>query len=280
MSTSGIAPVRPPVRHAAPAPAGAGSPLPSVGIGRDRRLHVNTASATALLAEVERRLTDGRGFTVATLNLDHLVKLRRDAAFRDAYAATSLVVADGNPVVWLTRLQGLGVGLVPGSELVEPLCAMAARLGVPVAMIGATQVALDAAAARLEARHPGLRVVLRHAPPFGYDPDGEAAAEDIRRIGGSGARLCFVALGAPKQERLAVRAARALPGCGFVSVGAGLDFLAGTQSRAPVWMRRLSMEWIWRLLHDPRRLAGRYAACIAILPLLVVDSLRVRFDGA
>jgi exopolysaccharide biosynthesis WecB/TagA/CpsF family protein len=279
MSTSDVVPA--PVRHAvsASAPAGAIAALPSLGIGHNRRLHVNTASFAALLVEVERRLADGKGFTVATLNLDHLVKLRRDPAFRDAYAATSLVVADGNPVVWLTRLQGLGVGLVPGSELVEPLCAMAARLGVPVAMIGATQAALDAAASQLEARHPGLRVVLRHAPPFGYDPDGAAAAEDIDRIGRSGARLCFVALGAPKQERLAVRAARALPGCGFVSVGAGLDFIAGTQSRAPVWMRRLSMEWIWRLVSNPRRLAGRYAACIAILPALVVDSLRMRFAG-
>lgn len=254
--------------------------LPSFDIGAARRLCVSVANRAALLAAVERLLVDGKGFTVATLNLDHLVKLRRDAAFREAYLATGLVVADGNPVVWLSHLQGRGVGLVPGSELVEPLCAMAARLGVPVAMLGATQAALDTAADRLEASHPGLRVVLRHAPPFGYDPDGGPAGDDINRIAGSGARLCFLALGAPKQERLAVRAARLVPGCGFVSVGAGLDFIAGTQIRAPRWVRRLALEWVWRVVHDPTRLAARYAACIAIMPRLVLDSLHRRMTGA
>ena len=249
---------------------------PSFEVGGDRPLCVNVASRAALLATIEQRLDAGEGFTVATLNLDHLVKLRRDPAFRDAYAATDLVVADGNPIVWLARLQRRSVGLVPGSELVEPLCAMAARLGTPVAMLGATQAALDAAAARLADRYPGLRVVLCHAPPFGYDPDGDDALGDIRRIAGTGARLCFIALGAPKQERLAVRAARLVPGCGFVSVGAGLDFIAGTQVRAPRWVRRLAMEWLWRAASDPRRLAGRYAACIAILPSLVLDSLHRR----
>merc|ERR1712034_123912 len=107
---------------------------------------------------------------------------------------------------------------------------------------------------------------------MGYDPDGEAAAADLARLAGDGAGLCFLALGAPKQERLAARGRDLAPRTGFVSVGAGLDFIAGHQRRAPRWVRKLAMEWLWRMASNPRRLAGRYAACALTLPGLVVQS--------
>ncbi len=227
---------------------------------------VNTPTQAALLADIETRLSEGQGFTIATLNLDHLVKLRENAAFRAAYSQHSHVVADGRPVVWLRRLSGRPVELVPGSDLIDPLMALAARLDVPVAFLGSTETTLATAAERLEAAHPGLRVVTRIAPPFGFDPDGPEGMTALNALAASGAKLCLLALGAPKQERLAARAARHLPHCGFVSIGAGLDFIAGSQKRAPVWVRRLSLEWLWRMLSDPRRLAGRYLRCAMILP--------------
>ncbi len=220
----------------------------------------------ALMAEVGRRFAAGEGFALATINLDHLVKLRRDAAFAAAYAAQDLVVADGNPVVWLSRLARRPVALVPGSELVVPLAGLAARAGVAVALVGSTEGALRAAGAELERRVPGLRIAARIAPPMGFDPDAPGAAAVLERIGTSGARLVFLALGAPKQERLAARGRAALPAVGFASIGAGLDFLAGTQVRAPAWVRAIAMEWLWRMLSNPRRLARRYAECALILP--------------
>lgn len=245
-------------------------------IGGSRSVAITTPDKATLIGEIEHHLTKGHGFTVATLNLDHLVKLRHDRAFQDAYLATTHVVADGQPVVWLARLQARPVSLVPGSELVDPVCALAARLDVPTALLGATQEALDGAADQLAAAHPGLRVVLRLAPPFGFDPDGPTAAEAIERLRESGARLCLIALGAPKQERFAVRARAALPEVGFLSVGAGIDFVAGTQIRAPLWVRRVAMEWLWRMLGDPRRLASRYAKCFVALPRLTLQSLKRR----
>jgi exopolysaccharide biosynthesis WecB/TagA/CpsF family protein len=239
-----------------------------------RVLRVNVPSAEALFDDLGRRLSAGEGFTVATLNLDHLVKLRWSEAFRRAYLATSHVVADGNPVVWLSRVVGRPVSLVPGSEIVEPLCALAARQDVPVALFGSTAQALDTAAVRLTARHPGLRVVLCLAPAFGFDPTGPEADAAVARIKASGAGLVLVALGAPKQECFAVHARSSLPGVGFVSVGAGIDFIAGTQSRAPGWMRALAMEWVWRMLSNPRRLARRYMECALLLPPLAMHGLR------
>jgi exopolysaccharide biosynthesis WecB/TagA/CpsF family protein len=240
---------------------------------------VTVPDQASLLADLSRRFAAGQGFSVATLNLDHVVKLSRNPLFRDAYRAQTHVTADGNPIVWLSRLAGQRVKLVPGSELIDPLAALAARAGVSVALFGATEAALAAASAALVARHPGLEVVLCRAPAMGFDPQGAAAAEDIDAIESSGARLCFLALGAPKQEVFAARAHAALPGVGFVSIGAGLDFIAGTQRRAPAWVRAVAAEWLWRLLSDPRRLAARYGACLAILPMLTGRALRLRYQN-
>lgn len=237
----------------------------------DTDIVVNTPSQSALMTIVLERLRAETGFAIATLNLDHLVKMRRFAAFRRAYKLQDLVVADGNPVVWLSRLAGRPVSLVPGSELVEPLAEMATREHIPVALLGATKQTLESAAAVLKGRHPGLDVAACLAPGQGFDANGEEAGrliEDLRR---SGARLTFLALGAPRQEMFAARCREALPEMGFVSIGAGLDFLAQTQRRAPVWMQRAALEWLWRMMSNPRRLASRYAWCALALPSLAVS---------
>ncbi|NHX27822.1 WecB/TagA/CpsF family glycosyltransferase, partial [Escherichia coli] len=200
-------------------------------------------------------LEDGRGFTVATLNLDHIVKLRHDAGFRAAYGAHSHVVADGNPIVWLRKMVNRPVELVPGSELIDPICALAARVGAPVAFLGSTEETLALAAERLGATYPGLNVVARIVPPFGFDPNGAEVADYAAQLRDSGAQVCFLALGAPKQEIVATRAAQIAPACGFVSIGAGLDFIAGSQTRAPKWVRAIAMEWFWRMASNPKRLA-------------------------
>lgn len=242
--------------------------------GDDQWIGVNAPTRAGLLAEIETRLDVGRGFAVATLNLDHIVKLRASEPFRRAYAAHSHVVADGNPIVWASRLAGRPVELVPGCELVHPISAIAARHKAPVALIGATERTLELAAARLRARHPGLETPLCLSPRFGFDPEGPEADACIERLRQSGARICFIALGAPKQEIFATRARAALPEVGFVSVGAGLDFIAGTQRRAPRWMRRRALEWLWRAATDPKRLAIRYVRCALLMPGLTLDAMR------
>lgn len=240
------------------------------------KVTVTVSDQATLLEDLEQCFAIGKGFSVATLNLDHVVKLSQNPQFRDAYRVQSHVTADGNPIVWLSRLAGQQVELVPGCELIEPLCAQAARAQVPVALFGATEASLVDAARQLALRHPGLEVVLTRAPAMGFDPQSEAAVQDIAAIKDSGARLCFLALGAPKQEVFAARAMQQLPQVGFVSIGAGLDFIAGTQTRAPAWVRAIAAEWIWRFLSNPRRLALRYFACIAMLPQLIARALRAR----
>ena len=240
----------------------------------DTTITVNLPHAAALLTEAKARLLAREGFALATINLDHLVKLKSDSQFRKAYAAQDMVVADGNPIVWLSRLARQPVDLVPGSEMVVPLARIAGQSGVKVALVGSTEPALAAAAAALQLEVPGLDIALQLAPAMGFDPDGDEALAILRKLEDAGIGLAFLALGAPKQERLAARGRQIAPHVGFASIGAGLDFLAGTQKRAPLWVQTIAMEWAWRMLSNPRRLVGRYWACFKILPGEALKAMR------
>lgn len=240
------------------------------------RIGVNMESRENLLASIESHLTARRGFSVATINLDHLVKLRGSDSFRRAYAAHTHVVADGNPIVWASQLSRRPVNLVPGCELLQPVCEQAARHGAPVALLGSTEETLASAGDRLRERIPGLQVAARISPSRSFEPEGPEADACIERIRRSGARVVFLALGAPKQEVFAARAQAALPDVGFLSIGAGLDFIAGSQKRAPKLMRRLALEWLWRAGSNPRRLAQRYARCAVLVPGLMRDAIAGR----
>lgn len=242
----------------------------------DQRITVNMPTHAALEAEVTRRLSAREGFALATINLDHLVKLRASPAFARAYAAQDLVVADGWPIVTLSRLAQRPVELMPGSDMLLPLCQWAAATGAKVGLLGSTAETLARAKSVLEARVPGLAVAYTHAPSMGFEPAGDAAASELQRLQAAGIGLCLLALGAPKQEELAARGRDLAPGVGFASIGAGLDFLAGRQHRAPALARRLRLEWLWRALSSPRRLIPRYARCLAILPGEALKALRLR----
>lgn len=232
----------------------------------ERSITINIPDRAVLLAEISDRMAARRSFGLVTMNVDHLEKLRSNPRFVDAYLAHDLVVADGNPIVWLCRLAGQRVGLVPGSEIVVPLCELAARHDVPLAIVAGEEGTGREAAARLEGMIPGLRVVLITAPSFPFHPDGPEGDDILRRIAVSGAGLCLLGVGAPRQEILAARGRRRLPAVGFASVGAGIDFIAGRQRRAPLLVRRARMEWMWRAASSPLRLGPRYLKGFAILP--------------
>lgn len=238
---------------------------------------VNTAKAADLWQEIRNRFRRGQGFALATLNLDHLVKLNADIGFRKAYIAQDIIVADGNPIVWLSRLAKSPVELMPGSELILPIAKIAAQENVKVALVGSTEEALINAAKNLVRQVPDLQIITQISPAFGFDPDGDAATRIYETLNADKVGLCFIALGAPKQELFAARGRKVAEKVGFVSIGAGLDFLAGEQKRAPRWIREIAMEWAWRLLSNPGRLFVRYMRCFGVLPKHIIAALRQRW---
>ena len=239
-------------------------------------ISVNLANREALLAEVKKRFVSLEGFSLATINLDHLVKLRSSEQFASDYAAQDFVVADGNPIVWLSKLAKRPVELVPGSDMVLPLAELAAESGVKIALFGSPEESLAASAATLKTKVPTLEVALCIAPPMGFEPRSEQAQAMLKELAESGAGLVFLALGAPKQEAFAALGRTLTPSLGFASIGAGLDFVSGAQTRAPKWVRALAMEWAWRMLKSPSRLLPRYLQCFGILPSLIAQAWALR----
>lgn len=239
---------------------------------------ITTADLASALADILAAIKSGGPFTVFTMNLDHLVKLRRNATFRAAYERAAIVTADGAPVAWLARIENASVQRATGADLLLPLVQAAAEAQIPVFLFGTSAGVMARAGRELGERTDGmLDIAGTMAPSSAFDPEGSEADAAIEKIRQSGAKLCLVALGAPKQEIFSERARAKGLDCGMVCVGAAIDFIAGAQVRAPEAFRNNGFEWIWRLATNPRRLAKRYADCaIVFLDLSAVSPLRRR----
>ncbi len=208
---------------------------------------------------MERALARGLRGYVVTPNVDHLVLYRESEAFRAACDGASLRLADGMPIVWASRLLGRPLrGRTAGSDLFPLLCGMAAARGHTVFLLGGAAGVAERAAIRLTARFPGLQIAGVHAPPDPFDHDGEGTEAAVSAVNSARPALLFVALGTPKQELWVHRYWSGLDAAVAVCCGAALDFAAGAQIRAPRWMQRAGLEWLWRLAHDPGRLWKRY----------------------
>lgn len=243
-----------------------------------RRLSVNNVSinipslsdaVSEIIAAAER----GDNFSVCTLNLDHVVLLERRSDFRNAYRRARFVTADGFPIVALSRMIGSQITRTTGADLIAPLCAAAQKRNLPIFLLGTNSLALAETAKRLSQQYRGINICGYFTPGRNFDPYSREADFAIEAIRRSGARLCFVALGAPKQEIFAARCLDRLNGTGMLCIGAALDFIAGTQTRAPLFTQKAGLEWAWRMVREPRRLGPRYARCMAIVPKLVVKTL-------
>lgn len=208
---------------------------------------------------VVSELAAGRGGTVVTPNLDHLRRLCRDEEFRGLCERASLRVADGRPLVWASRLQRTPLpGVVAGSNLIHSLSHAAGEHGLRVFFLGGDPGTADEAAALLARRHPGLHVAGTSCPEVGFDRDPARMAELADEVRASRADIVFVALGSPKQERLIERLRDALPDAWWLGIGISFSFVSGAVKRAPRWMQNSGLEWVHRLIQEPRRLARRY----------------------
>jgi N-acetylglucosaminyldiphosphoundecaprenol N-acetyl-beta-D-mannosaminyltransferase len=201
-------------------------------------------------AQIMRLAAGDSGAQVVTLGTEMVVYARRDEAFRDIVNSSALSLCDTIGLLYVARRRGAILReRVTGIGLIERLCNLAAGSNVPVFFLGgAPGVAADAAAV-LEARFPGLRIAGTHDGYFGEDKNDEV----IEAIRASGARLLFAGLGSPRQELWLARNARAT-GCGAaIGVGGSFDVFAGRVDRAPHAFQRLGLEWLYRLLREPRR---------------------------
>jgi len=217
--------------------------------------HVTTADTLDRISEM---IESRRPHYAATANVDFVVQALGDVELRRILTDADLVLCDGMPLVWASRFLGNALPeRVAGSDLVPELLAEAERKGWRVFFLGSTDASLARAADNVRAKHPKLHLVGTYSPPFKPLLEMDQA-EVLQRIRAAKPDILLVAFGCPKQEKwinMHFRQA-GVPFC--MGVGATIDFLAGSVRRAPKWMQRSGLEWIFRLLQEPRRLFRRY----------------------
>jgi N-acetylglucosaminyldiphosphoundecaprenol N-acetyl-beta-D-mannosaminyltransferase len=220
-------------------------------------VEVDAVTSGEALDAIEALVAAGRGGLVVTPNVHHVVIAERSPEFRAAYASADLSLADGVPIVLASRLLGPRLPeKISGSDLLGPLLERAGARGWRVYFLGAAPGIAEEAARRARERW-GVAVAGVDAPFFGGPDDAEARAA-AARVGKARAHLLLLAFGAPKQETFAHRYRAALGPAVAMGVGVSFDYLAGRDRRAPPWVSRNGLEWLWRLVREPRRLWRRY----------------------
>jgi len=229
-----------------------------LGVGFDRVALVDA------VAEIERRLDAGERTFIITANPEFVMLCRQDGEIAEIAARADLVVPDGTGAVVAARLLGDPLpGRAPGRLLVDRLAALAVERQLSLFLLGAAPGIAERAAARLRERHPELRIAGTYAGSA--EEDGDV----VPRLRAAAPDVVLVAFGMPKQERWIARNLAALPSVRIaVGVGGSLDYLAGAAKAPPAIVHAVGLEWLWRLLRDPKR--WRRQRVLPLFALLVL----------
>jgi N-acetylglucosaminyldiphosphoundecaprenol N-acetyl-beta-D-mannosaminyltransferase len=243
------------------------------------KVDVDPFTLCSALDAIAELIASQEGGAVFTPNVDHVVKAERHAAFRDAYARADLRLADGMPIVWAARLLGSPLPeKVSGSDLIVPLARMAADRQWRVYLLGGG-AGVAAEAGEKMAHELDVRLVGTDAPSIDADGGSDTADETLDRIRAARPDLLLVAFGAPKQELWIDRYGEHIAPAVAVAVGGSLDFFTGRVRRAPAWMSRVGLEWLYRLLQEPGRMWRRYLIEDPIFVVIVARSWRRAWRG-
>jgi N-acetylglucosaminyldiphosphoundecaprenol N-acetyl-beta-D-mannosaminyltransferase len=238
---------------------------------------VNATSMDQTLEVIDGWIARREPRYVCVSGMHGVMESQRDEGLRSIHNSADLVTPDGMSLVWLCKLKGeRTVERVYGPDLMLALCARSAERGYRHFFYGASPQVLDALTERLCARYPGLEVVGTCSPPF-RPLTPEEDAEIVDRIARARPDIVWVGLSTPKQERWMADHVGPLGASVLIGVGAAFDFHAGTKRQAPRWMQRNGLEWLFRLLSEPRRLYRRYLVNIPLFGCyLVLDALGLR----
>lgn len=208
---------------------------------------------------------------VVTPNAQHIVLLQKDEQFRQIYRQAFLVVPDGVPLIWAAKFLNTPLnGRVNGTDLFERLCAVSAAQGLSVFLLGGRPGAAEQAAWVLRDRHPSLKMAGFYCPPYGFEKDKAELDRIDQLIQAAAPDILFVGLGAPKQECWISEHYQTLGVPVSLGIGVSFELTAGVVKRAPKLMQKLGLEWLFRLLMEPRRLWKRYVSGNTLFILLVL----------
>lgn len=222
-------------------------------------IRIDNITMEEAVDRIDRMVQTGTNQYVVTPNVDHIVKLEKDALFREIYAHASLVLTDGQPLIWISRLMKIPiVEKVSGSDLFPKVCERAAMKGYPVFLLGAAEGVAARAAENLRKKYPGLKIAGTYSPPVGFEKNVEELERITDMIRVAAPQILALGLGTPKQEKFFYQNKEKLQVPVTLHIGGSIDFEAGNIKRAPAWMSKMGLEWLYRLLKEPGRMWKRY----------------------
>ena len=239
---------------------------------------INNVTLEDVFQAVTRQIEAREPGYVLTPNVDHVCEFQVNPEFREAYKNGFLVLPDGTPIIWASKLLGTPLReKVSGSDLVFWLTQYSALKGYSIFFLGAAEGIAQRAATILEQRYPGFKVAGTYSPPLGFDNDPDEVQKTVEIVRRAAPDICYVALGSPKGDLWNCRNHKEIGVPVQIGIGGSLDLVTGNVKRAPKWMQRSGLEWLWRLIQEPRRLAKRYLIRDSLfLPLLMRELVRRR----
>ena len=220
---------------------------------------INSVTLDETLQAIDRRIQTREPGFIVTPNVDHICLLQNEQEFRRVYRAAFLVLPDGTPLMWAARFLGKPLKQkISGSDLVYWLSEHAAGKGHSLFLLGAAPGVAEEAARVFEEIYPGTKIAGHYSPPLGFEKDPGEVEKILGMLRDAKPDICYVALGAPKQDFWNFLHCRQSGVPVSLGVGASLDFVTGRVKRAPVWMQHSGLEWLWRLCQEPGRLWRRY----------------------
>lgn len=233
---------------------------------------LDVASMEETVEFIRHRIEHGEFTQQVSVNVAKLVHLRKEPKLADAVRRCEVVSADGMGIVYGAQLLGLDISeRVAGIDLFHRLIAISEKVGWPVYLLGATEDVVRRASEKLRGQFPNLKIAGAH---HGYiDVEDEEIAADINQ---SGARLLFVGISSPKKEAWIARWREGLDIAFVMGVGGTFDIVAGVVQRAPMWMQRWGLEWLYRVFQEPRRMWRRYLFTNSAFAWLLVREMWAR----
>lgn len=196
---------------------------------------------------------------VVTPNVDHIVKLEEDIEFQEVYKNADLILTDGMPLIWISKMKKTPIKeKVSGSDLFPKVCELASKKGYRVFLLGAAAGVANIAAKNLEEKYDGLNIVGTYSPSYGFEKNEDEIQHIINIVREVKPDILAVGLGAPKQEKFIYKYKYKLDVPVSLGIGASIDFEAGNIKRAPLWMQNSGLEWLYRLCKEPKRMFKRY----------------------
>lgn len=222
-------------------------------------IEIDNLTMDEALEEIDKLIQENKNAYVVTPNVDHIVQVERGGELSKAYKEADLVLTDGKPLLWIAKWYGTPIKeKISGSDLFPRLCDLAAKKNYRMFFLGGAEGVAMKAASNLKIRYPGLQVSGTYSPPYGFEQDVCELEKIKQMIRNLNPQILVVGLGCPKQELFILHNRKKLNVPVSLGLGASLDFEAGNIKRAPHWMSECGLEWLYRMVQDPKRLIKRY----------------------